>query len=168
MLDISNNKLDDVDIIAVLEALPELKVLYLKGNPVVRKIPSYRKELISRLHHLKHLDDRPVFENERLLARAWKEGGPEAERIEKQRQLQERKDKELRRLQSFQNFISANRADNSIGSSVDRDEEEQRLLAEMNDNEGISQEHVQVFLTEQAHEEHQTDAPERTSIHALD
>lgn len=37
----------------VLENMPALTVLYLKGNPVVKKIKHYRKTLIARLPKLK-------------------------------------------------------------------------------------------------------------------
>ena len=54
VLDLSNNNLDgDGDaLIALLQALPELSVLYLVGNPIVNQIRSYRKTLISKLPKL--------------------------------------------------------------------------------------------------------------------
>lgn len=41
------------------------------GNPVIRKLTNYRKTTIVRMKSLKYLDDRPVFDRERLLAEAW-------------------------------------------------------------------------------------------------
>jgi dynein assembly factor 1 len=54
VLDLSNNNLDgDGDsLIALLQALPDLSVLYLVGNPIVNQIRSYRKTLISKLPKL--------------------------------------------------------------------------------------------------------------------
>jgi len=52
----------------VLESLPDLRLLKLDGNPVVRSIKGYRKTMISRLKNLTYLDDRHVFEEERLTA----------------------------------------------------------------------------------------------------
>lgn len=46
ILDLSNNRLDDVMIVRVFSEMPELRVLVLTGNPVVNHIPSYRKTLI--------------------------------------------------------------------------------------------------------------------------
>jgi dynein assembly factor 1, axonemal len=55
----------------ILKALPSLHCLYLKGNPVVSKIKSYRKTVIAALPNLTYLDDRPVFEVEQRCALAW-------------------------------------------------------------------------------------------------
>lgn len=45
VLDISNNRIDNVLIVNLLAKIPELRVLTLTGNPVVNEIPSYRKTL---------------------------------------------------------------------------------------------------------------------------
>lgn len=46
VLDISNNHIDDPLVVKVLGAMPSLRVLNLMGNPVIRKVPSYRKTMI--------------------------------------------------------------------------------------------------------------------------
>ena len=71
MLDLQNNELEDVKVLDILEQMPNLKVLYLKGNPFVKEVKNYRKYIISRIKTLSYLDDRPVFPEERLLAEAW-------------------------------------------------------------------------------------------------
>ncbi|KAJ3190016.1 Dynein assembly factor 1, axonemal [Gaertneriomyces sp. JEL0708] len=86
ILDLSHNKIDDVDILNVLERMPNLAVLNLMSNPVTSKIPNYRRTLILKIKTLTYLDDRPVFDNERLAVEAWARGGAEAERAERQRQ----------------------------------------------------------------------------------
>ena len=48
-----------------------LSALYLRGNPAVSAIRSYRKTMIAALPTLSYLDDRPIFEVERLCAEAW-------------------------------------------------------------------------------------------------
>ena len=48
--------------------MTNLKVLYLEGNEVCKKIKNYRKSLIAWLPNLKHLDDRVIFHEERLYA----------------------------------------------------------------------------------------------------
>ena len=45
-----------------------MKVVYLKNNPVTKKIKHYRKTMIVELPNLKYLDDRPVFEDDKRFA----------------------------------------------------------------------------------------------------
>lgn len=74
-LDLQHNNISDPGVVGLLRRLPALRCLYLKGNPVVGKVPSYRKALIAALPELTYLDDRPVFEEERRCAEAWCAGG---------------------------------------------------------------------------------------------
>jgi len=101
VLELSKNQIEDPAIVDVLECLPDLRLLKLDGNPVIRKISGYRKTLICRLKNLTYLDDRPVFEEERLTAEAWGRGGVEAEKMERQRQRAEKKKKEENRHKAF-------------------------------------------------------------------
>ena len=59
-------------VLDTLKQLPELRCLYLKGNPVVSAIPQYRRTLVAALPGLTYLDDRPVFPIERRCAEAWR------------------------------------------------------------------------------------------------
>ncbi|KAK2847061.1 hypothetical protein Q5P01_010060 [Channa striata] len=113
-LQIAHNKLETVEdikhlshclaisIIPVLEAMPELRVLYLMGNKVVKKIPNYRKTMIVRLKQLTFLDDHPVFPKDRACAEAWAVGGLEGER--KERELWETR--ERRKIQESLDGLS--------------------------------------------------------------
>jgi len=110
-IDMQNNDLEDVEVVDILEQLPNLKVLYLKGNPFVKKIKNYRKTVISRLKNLTYLDDRPVFDEERLLVTAWAAGGKEGEKAERVRQKEEKKEKERQNRVWFTEMVEANRAE---------------------------------------------------------
>ncbi|ALC39253.1 dtr [Drosophila busckii] len=85
VVDLSNNRIDDILVVKIFEQMPCLKVLVLQGNPVVSRLPQYRKTLILACKELTYLDSRPVFPRDRSCAEAWKKGGYEAERKENQR-----------------------------------------------------------------------------------
>jgi dynein assembly factor 1, axonemal len=50
---------------------------------MVKKVKSYRKNTIADLPHLRYLDDRPVFEDDRRTSEAFSKGGLDAERAER-------------------------------------------------------------------------------------
>ena len=51
----------------------------MKGNPAIRMINGFRREMISNNQKLYYLDDRPILEVERAGIEAFKTGGKEAE-----------------------------------------------------------------------------------------
>eukprot|EP00899_Mesostigma_viride_P004912 jgi/Mesvir1/14421/Mv09803-RA.1 len=104
VLDLSNNKLDDVGVVDVLRQMPALSVLYLQGNPLVSKIPHYRKVIISAIPTLKYLDDRPVFELDRRCAEAWEKGGVEEERAERLRAKEEERERDRRNFEAMRKW----------------------------------------------------------------
>ncbi|KAI8826540.1 uncharacterized protein EV422DRAFT_562599 [Fimicolochytrium jonesii] len=110
ILDLSGNKLEDPAIVDVLAGLPNLAVLNLMSNPVIAKIPNYRRVLISRIPTLTYLDDRPVFDKERLAVEAWARGGVEAEREERERQRNAEKEEQNRNFEALRDLQSAARA----------------------------------------------------------
>mmetsp|Transcript_14747 Transcript_14747/g.18239 ORF Transcript_14747/g.18239 Transcript_14747/m.18239 type:complete len:202 (-) Transcript_14747:245-850(-) len=73
-LDIQKNRIKDPKILDLVSKMPNLSVLYLQGNPCVKEIRYYRKMVTARCKHLKYLDDRPVFPDDRLRAEAFIKG----------------------------------------------------------------------------------------------
>eukprot|EP00195_Chlamydomonas_chlamydogama_P005405 CAMPEP_0202891828 /NCGR_PEP_ID=MMETSP1392-20130828/1781_1 /ASSEMBLY_ACC=CAM_ASM_000868 /TAXON_ID=225041 /ORGANISM="Chlamydomonas chlamydogama, Strain SAG 11-48b" /LENGTH=445 /DNA_ID=CAMNT_0049575687 /DNA_START=22 /DNA_END=1359 /DNA_ORIENTATION=+ len=106
-VDLQNNTLSDPAILDILKQLPELKCLYLKGNPVVSKMKNYRKTVIAALPTLTYLDDRPVFEQERRLVNAWVSGGLEGERQERARIREEEDAANKRNFEAMQELRKA-------------------------------------------------------------
>ena len=77
-LDLSSNTDFAYDPLFYSEFLQEMKlvtVLSLQNTVFNRSVGSYRKETINVAPTLLFLDDRPVTEDEKLLAQAWKQGG---------------------------------------------------------------------------------------------
>ncbi|XP_023023406.2 uncharacterized protein [Leptinotarsa decemlineata] len=93
VLDLSNNHIEDQLIVEVLSRMPGLRVLNLMGNPVIRKIPAYRKTMILSCKNLQYLDDRPVFPRDRACAEAWERGGMTEENAERQRWINRERQK---------------------------------------------------------------------------
>lgn len=102
VLDLQQNEIEDVEVIdEILCKLPNLKVLYLMKNPLIKKIKMYRKTIITKIPTLKYLDDRPVFDDDRRYAEAWSRGGLEEERAERDKI---RKEKDAKHEEYHRNF----------------------------------------------------------------
>ncbi|KAF7284063.1 hypothetical protein GWI33_022681 [Rhynchophorus ferrugineus] len=101
VLDLSNNHIDDPLIVQTLSRMPGLRVLNLMGNPVIRKIPAYRKTIILACKDLQYLDDRPVFPRERACVEAWERGGIAEEQAERKRWI----DRERQRIMDSVNAL---------------------------------------------------------------
>ncbi|PNH10461.1 Leucine-rich repeat-containing protein ODA7 [Tetrabaena socialis] len=99
-VDLQSNELTDPGIVDVLKQIPDLRCLYLKGNPVVSNIKNYRKALIASIPSLTYLDDRPVSDTERKVCVAWLEGGLDAERAMRN-QIKEEEEERTRKNHEF-------------------------------------------------------------------
>jgi dynein assembly factor 1, axonemal len=91
-LDVTNNKLEaEEEFLTIFSGIPALKALSCNGNEISR-LPHFRKRLIHSMPYLGYLD-RPVDERERYIAKAFAEGGADAEKaaIESWREVQYKK-----------------------------------------------------------------------------
>lgn len=72
-LDLSKNKLDGEygSFLDILSQCKHLKVLSLKGNPVIKNMPHYRRMVLSRCRGLTMLDGNEVCTEERRRCNAW-------------------------------------------------------------------------------------------------
>jgi len=129
VLDVANNRIDHEDpeaFIKILEGMENLAVLYLTNNPIIKKIPNYRKTLIARLPKLKYLDDRPVFAEDRRYAEAFHKGGMDAEREERAKVKQEEEDRQEANHRYFKEFVEQARKE--------REEKDRLARGEAQDN----------------------------------
>ncbi|XP_072182100.1 uncharacterized protein [Diadema setosum] len=93
VVDLSHNRINDPKVVEVFAAMPTLRVLNLMDNPVIKEIKNYRKTLIRDIKNLTYLDDRPVFPKERACTLAWWKGGREAEKAERDRWINNERQK---------------------------------------------------------------------------
>ncbi|ORY47053.1 outer arm dynein light chain 1 [Rhizoclosmatium globosum] len=110
IVDLSFNQIEDPEVLEVFEKMPELCVLNIMSNPVIPKIMNYRRTMVSRLKKLTYLDDRPVFDKERLATEAWALGGMEAEREERTRQREEERKEHDRNFEALKKIQEEARA----------------------------------------------------------
>jgi dynein assembly factor 1 len=86
--------------------MPELRVLYLLDNKMIKGIKNYRKTMTVKLPKLSYLDDRPVFPEDRRHAEAFARGGIEEERKERETIKQENNAREERNRKAFKDMIA--------------------------------------------------------------
>ncbi|CAI2367182.1 unnamed protein product [Moneuplotes crassus] len=135
VLDISENFIDDPAIIEeVFAKMPNLKVLYLKGNPVCKKIKYYKKTVIAKLPQLTYLDDSPVFPEDRRYAEAFYRGGMPEEREERKKIKKEKDDEHWRNHNAFREMIR---------KAKERKQQEEAKKAELKKEKDQEQENEQ-------------------------
>jgi len=83
-LDLSYNRISDPAVLDHLGQLEDLKVLFMKSNPLIETMSFYRKRALVKVPHLTFLDDRPIFPNEKRLSEAWVRGGRQDEDRERE------------------------------------------------------------------------------------
>jgi len=122
-LDLQNNHIQDEAVLPeILQKLPNLRVLYLQNNPVVKKITNYRKTIINAIPSLTYLDDRPVFKDDRRNAEAFARGGNEEERKERQKIKDEEKERHDKNHNAFRAMMAAAREEKRLAEEKARKE----------------------------------------------
>ena len=121
-LDLSDNKLRDVSVVAFLTSedaglANRLALLKFRGNPAVGETKSYRKTVVARMRALNYLDDAPVFPKDRRLAEAWARGGVEEERAERGRIFDDEKKHRERQARNFDAMVAEARRDAAARAS---------------------------------------------------
>ena len=125
VIDLSDNLIEDPKIVdEILTKFADLRVIYLKGNDVVRKIPNYRKTLISKIDTLKYIDDKPIFEDEKRFAMAFARGGYEEEKKERAKYREEIRLKEEQRIRDFCKMM------NKYKEEGEKEKEEKKISEE--------------------------------------
>lgn len=132
-LDLSNNTIDGEPetLVHALAQLPELAAVYLKGNPIVSRVQSYRKRLVAELPGLQYLDDRPVDKKERRAAVAWLHGGLEAEKAERQQARQEEAERHKANIEQLTAIRNAGKQ-TRLQQDIDDDDD-------ATDNDGVDE-----------------------------
>jgi len=108
----------------ILMKLPNLKVLYLMNNPLIKEINGYRKHVITSIPTLTYLDDRPVFVEDRRRAEAWSRGGAEEERAEMAKIKKEKDDKHWANHEAFRLMVNKARDKKKTDEEADKEAKE--------------------------------------------
>ncbi|RHY66664.1 hypothetical protein DYB30_011199 [Aphanomyces astaci] len=134
VLDIQSNRIADPAVVDVLAQMPNLRVLYLQGNDVVKHIKQYRKTVVARCKNLRYLDDRPVFDDERRRVNAWykvledtngdMDAALQAERDELAVIRQEKKDKDEANFRYFEEIMRKGKAERDRRESSNNQQDE--------------------------------------------
>lgn len=146
-LDLSHNYIHEPDgLVEIFAELSNLGCLYLRGNKAPHKISNYRKVMIVKIPSLKYLDERPVFEVERLGAEAWFEHGKDAEMAVRRKYFEDKEAEQRRNLRLFQRTeLEALKKKNECRKKIEQERMEKRIK--------IAEERKKILQEQQAHME---------------
>jgi hypothetical protein len=113
-LDLGNNDIEDEGVVEIVSKLPALACLVLTGNPFLRTMRQYRKTVLSSMPTLTHLDDRPVFEEERVAVAAWSVGGAKAERDAREAYRQDQRKKDRDAMEAYREWVERKRQERAL------------------------------------------------------
>lgn len=142
---------DNADLIDILKPIESLRVLYFKGNPLVRKIRNYRKKIIKELANLTYLDEKPVDECERLSTEAfWRGGLAEERKVRNEYRLQRdfgHRVREINKANPIDTQKKKEQAELSLKNEylfkkATLKEKKQKLLEEYSTSEGVTKSNI--------------------------
>jgi dynein assembly factor 1 len=126
--------------------MPKIAVIYMQGNTACKKIKNYRKTLVAKLPTLKYLDDRPVFEDDRIFAEAFHRGGFDEERKERERVRKQKEDEHWKNHENFQEMIRKAREEKKLAEEAKKAAATQRMAIEeapkVEEGAGVSEQTV--------------------------
>ena len=146
-VDLSGCKLDCPEgFVDVFKPMVKLNALKVTGNPVISKLRSFRKTMITQLPQLAYLD-RPIFEAESVGAKAWAEGGAEAEVLAKENYKNKKHEEDRRQMNEFRAWQKKVRA-----RKLKEIEERKKLDPAAGMTYGVQENGVGDYVHEQAQE----------------
>ncbi|KAF5283107.1 hypothetical protein FQA39_LY17414 [Lamprigera yunnana] len=160
VLDLSNNHIEDPLAVQIFAKMESLRVLCLNGNPVIRKIPAYRKTLTLACVQLRYLDDRPIFPRDRACAEAWERGGIAEEQAEHQRWI-DREHQRIRdsvdaliRMRDERRDQRLQQQDSGMGTSIkDSESDTNSTVEDVHDDEKCEETEVEFNIPSDDEEE---------------
>jgi len=159
VLDISENLIDDPAFVEeILIKMENLAVLYLKGNPMCKKIKNYKKTIISKMPKLRYLDDSPVFPEDRRYAEAFTEGGLQKEREERKKVKKEKDDEHWKNHEAFRDMIR------KAKERKQKQEEEKGIEAESQESEQV----IETDLTQQQLDKQKMQARQEPNVEEIE
>jgi dynein assembly factor 1 len=120
VFNISHNKLETEDFVAIVSQMPNLNLLKLEGNPIARTMSQYRRRLLNAMPRLRYLDDQPVTEADIRCAVAWARGGRDAEMEERAAIRREKDEVETRQRRDLRRSNRQFAIDHGIDISKDK------------------------------------------------
>eukprot|EP00472_Partenskyella_glossopodia_P006402 CAMPEP_0197525912 /NCGR_PEP_ID=MMETSP1318-20131121/15076_1 /TAXON_ID=552666 /ORGANISM="Partenskyella glossopodia, Strain RCC365" /LENGTH=411 /DNA_ID=CAMNT_0043079743 /DNA_START=156 /DNA_END=1388 /DNA_ORIENTATION=+ len=126
-LNLQNNKIsDEKNVLRTLSEMPKIRVLYLKGNPFVRSLKNYRKEIIHTCPDIQFLDDRPVEEWEKKFVAAWKRGGMKALIEEREKHNSEKWEKHQKMMDDWKRVRLETHAKKAASTTTQEQQQQQQ------------------------------------------
>ncbi|KAK8885940.1 Dynein assembly factor 1, axonemal [Tritrichomonas musculus] len=161
ILNLDENQIKKEDFLDIIKPLTLLRVLRMNGNEVTRNMKNYRRRVILGFPDLQFLDDSPVTEDDRRLAKAWEAGGLEAER--KEREIIKKEKDEIRdeHMRKFHELV--NKGKNKSTQNNNENESEKEKIMDHEEDSNVTniqkEEQDSFFITKQTSEPIRSDNP---------